>query len=71
MGDRITLTMIDGTLRRINEMTGLSFERHGNNVFNTSNGGYAKYAYGKTKSILYGKLQVVIEHCYSMMRLEK
>ena len=71
MGDRITLSMIDGTLQVINNMSGLTFERHGNNVFNTSNGGYSKYAYGTTKSVLYGKLQTVVEHLYSMLRLEQ
>ena len=69
MGDRITLKMIEGTLETISELTGLTFELSGKNVYNTSNGSYSKYCYGITKAILYGKLQAIKEHCYDMQRL--
>ena len=52
MGERITLKMIDGTLKEITRMSGLTFERHGNTVFNTTKGSHQSYVYGQTKQII-------------------
>lgn len=68
MGNRITLKMIDGALSVIAKMAGLAFERHGNNVFNVTNGSIMKYVYSSTKKELYGKLQAIIEHLHAMER---
>lgn len=61
--------MIDGTLETISSVTRLTFERHGNQVFNTTFGSMSPYCFGMTKSLLYGKLQAIKEHCYVMRRM--
>ena len=71
MGDRITLKMIDGTLSSIAEMSNMSFERHGNQVFNTTFGYFSNYVYGSTKKDLYNRLQAILTHCFAITRLSE